>query len=169
MVNEIMEKALNSQLNAEVYSGYLYLSMAAYFENNDLSGFANWMRVQAHEELDHGMKFYDYIIRRGGKVTLTEIEAPQIQWENPVDVFEHVLAHEKKVSSLINDLVDLAIESKDHATNNFLQWFVEEQVEEEENAMDILSKVKFANSSPEIIYKLNEEFGTRVYTPPTTE
>lgn len=169
MVNETMEKALNAQLNAEVYSGYLYLSMAAYFEDTDLSGFANWMRVQAHEELDHGMKFYDYIIRRGAKVTLTEIEAPQIKWKNPVDVFEHVLTHEKKVTSLINDLVDLAIESKDHATNNFLQWFVEEQVEEEENAMEVLSKVKLGRNSPEIIYKLNEEFAARVYTPPVAE
>ena len=126
-----MEAALNAQLNAEVYSGYLYLSMAAYFEDIDLAGFANWMRVQAAEELEHGMKFYDYIIRRGASVTLTAIEAPQ------------------------------TIEEKDHATNNFLQWFVEEQVEEEENAMENLAKLKLAGDDNSLLYKLNEEFAGR--------
>ena len=143
MVSENMEKALNGQLNAEVYSGYLYLSMAAYFEDEDLAGFANWMRVQAEEELEHGMKFYDYIIRRGASA------------------FEHVLEHEKKVSGLIDDLVDLAIEEKDHATNNFLQWFVEEQVEEEENAMELVAKIKFAEGDNRLMYELNKELGER--------
>ena len=129
MVSENMEKALNAQLNAEIYSGYLYLSMAAYFEDEDLSGFANWMRVQANEELEHGIKFYDYIIRRGASVTLTAIEGPQTEWESPLAAFEHVLEHEKMVTGLINDLVNIAIEEKDHATNNFLQWFVEEHGE----------------------------------------
>ena len=112
MVSEKMEKALNGQLNAEVYSGYLYLSMAAYFEDEDLAGFANWMRVQAEEELEHGMKFYDYIIRRGASVTLTAIEGPQTEWESPLKAFEHVLEHEKMVTGLINDLVNLAIKKK---------------------------------------------------------
>ena len=155
MVNEKMEAALNAQLNAEVYSGYLYLSMAAYFEDIDLAGFANWMRVQAAEELEHGMKFYDYIIRRGASVTLTAIEAPQTEWESPL------LSHEQMVTGLINDLVDLAIEEKDHATNNFLQWFVEEQVEEEENAMENLAKLKLAGDDNSLLYKLNEEFAGR--------
>ena len=161
MVSENMEKALNGQLNAEVYSGYLYLSMAAYFEDEDLAGFANWMRVQAEEELEHGMKFYDYIIRRGASVTLTAIEAPQTEWDSPVAAFEHVLEHEKKVSGLINDLVDIAIEEKDHATNNFLQWFVEEQVEEEENAMELVAKIKLADGDNRLIYELNKELGAR--------
>ena len=161
MLSEKIEKALNKQLNAEVYSGYLYLSMAAYFEDTDLPGFANWMRVQAEEELEHGMKFYDYIIRRGAKVTLEAIEKPQTEWESPLAAFEHVLSHEQMVTGLINDLVNLAIDEKDHATNNFLQWFVEEQVEEEENAMEILAKVKLAGDSNEIFYALNEEFGAR--------
>ena len=165
MVNEKMEAALNAQLNAEVYSGYLYLSMAAYFEDIDLAGFANWMRVQAEEELEHGMKFYDYLIRRGASVTLEAIEKPQTEWESPLAVFEHVLSHEKMVTGLINDLVDLAIQERDHATNNFLQWFVEEQVEEEENAMEMLAKVKLAGDDNSIIYTLNEEFATRVRTP----
>ncbi|AMK15204.1 ferritin [Methanobrevibacter olleyae] len=161
MVNEKMEAALNAQLNAEVYSGYLYLSMAAYFEDIDLSGFANWMRVQATEELDHGMKFYDYIIRRGARVTLTTIDAPQTEWDSPLSAFEHVLEHEQMVTGLIDDLVNLAIEEKDHATNNFLQWFVEEQVEEEENAMDNLAKLKLAGDNKSILYKLNEELAGR--------
>ncbi|WP_461463137.1 ferritin [Methanobrevibacter sp.] len=165
MVNEAMEKALNKQLNAELYSGYLYLSMAAYFEDNDLAGFANYMRVQALEEQDHAMKFYDYIIRRGAKVTLTEIEAPQTEWDGVIPAFEHVLEHEKMVTGLINDLVDLAISQKDHATNNFLQWYVEEQVEEEENAMENLAKVKLADGNPEILYKINEELSQRKHNP----
>ena len=135
--------------------------MAAYFEDEDLAGFANWMRVQAEEELEHGMKFYDYIIRRGASVTLTEIEGPQTEWDSPVAAFEHVLEHEKKVSGLIDDLVNLAIEEKDHATNNFLQWFVEEQVEEEENAMENVSKLTLAGESKELLFKINEDMGTR--------
>ena len=165
MVNEAMEKALNKQLNAELYSGYLYLSMAAYFEDNDLAGFANYMRVQALEEQDHAMKFYDYIIRRGAKVTLTEIEAPQTEWKGVIPAFEHVLKNEKMVTGLIDDLVDLAIEQKDHATNNFLQWYVEEQVEEEENAMENLAKVKLADGNPQILYKINEELSAREHHP----
>ena len=155
MVNEKMEAALNAQINAEIYSGYLYLSMASYFEDIDLAGFANWMRVQASEELEHGMKIYDYVIRRGASVTLEAIEKPQTEWDSPLAAFEHVLSHEKTVTGLINNLVDLAIAEKDHATNNFLQWFVEEQVEEEENAMEILAKVKLAGDSREIFYALN--------------
>ncbi|MGN1362518.1 MAG: ferritin [Methanobrevibacter sp.] len=165
MVNEIMEKALNEQLNAELYSAYLYLSMAAYFNDNDLPGFANYMEVQAKEEQDHAIKFYNYIIRRGAKVTLTAIEGPKTEWESNLEVMEHVLKHEQYVTSLINNLVDLAIEQKDHATNNFLQWYVNEQVEEEENAMDCLAKVKIAKDNPQVLYDLNNEFGARVYTP----
>ena len=169
MVSTKMEEALNKQLNAEVYSGYLYLSMAAYFEETDLSGFANWMRVQAQEELSHGMKFYDYLVQRGTRVTLSEIKKPQFSWESPVDVFEHVLSHEKVVSGMINDLVDLAIEERDHSTNNFLQWFVAEQVEEEESASDALSKVKLASEASNGLFLLDSEFGNIVYTPNTSE
>ncbi|MEA4957897.1 Bacterial non-heme ferritin [bioreactor metagenome] len=169
MVNAKMEEALNKQLNAELYSGYLYLSMAAYFEEIDLGGFANWMRVQAQEELSHGMRFYDYIVQRGARVTLSEIEKPQSSWESPVDVFEHVLSHEKTVSGLIDDLVDLSIEERDHSTNNFLQWFVAEQVEEEESASSALNKVKLANESSNGLFLVDSDFGTRVYTPDTSE
>ena len=165
MVNEVMEKSLNEQVNAEFYSAYLYLSMAAYFKEENLDGFANWMTVQAQEERDHAMKLFDYIIRRGAKVTLTSIDEPQTEWDSPLAAFEHVLKHERYVTSLINNLVDLSIEQKDHATNNFLQWYVNEQVEEEENAMDNLGKLKLADGNPQVLYSLNEELATRVYTP----
>ena len=160
-----MEKSLNEQVNAEFYSAYLYLSMAAYFKEENLDGFANWMTVQAQEERDHAMKLFDYIIRRGAKVTLTSIDEPQTEWDSPLAAFEHVLKHERYVTSLINNLVDLSIEQKDHATNNFLQWYVNELVEEEENAMDNLGKLKLADGNPQVLYSLNEELATRVYTP----
>lgn len=161
MVSEAMEKALNAQFNAELYSGYLYLAMAAYFEDNDYSGFAAWMRVQADEELEHGMKFYDYILRRGAKVNIEAIAKPETEWESPLAAFEQALSHERYVTSLINDLVALAREEKDFATDNFLQWFVEEQVEEEENAMENLAKLKLAGDDNSLLYKLNEEFAGR--------
>jgi ferritin len=169
MVSVKMGEALNKQLNAEMYSGYLYLAMAAYFEDIDLEGFANWMKVQAQEELSHGMKFYDYLAQRGARVSLFEIEKPPSEWDSPADVFEHVLSHEKTVSGMIHDLVDLAIEEGDHPTNNFLQWFVAEQVEEEESASTALNKVKLANDASNGLFLLDSDFGTRVYTPDTSE
>ena len=161
MVSEAMEKALNAQFNAELYSGYLYLAMAAYFEDNDYSGFAAWMRVQADEELEHGMKFYDYILRRGAKVNIEAIAKPETEWESPLAAFEQALSHERYETSLIHDLVALAREENDFATANFLQWFVEEQVEEEENAMENVSKLTLAGESKELLFKINEDMGTR--------
>jgi ferritin len=169
MISERMEEALNRQLNAELYSAYLYFSMAAYYEASDLPGFANWMRVQAQEELTHAIKFFDYITQRGGRVTLEMIEKPPGEWESPVDVSEHELEHERKVTGLINDLVDLALEEKDHATYNFLQWFVAEQVEEEESAGEVLRKVKLASESAASMLMVDAELGKRVFNPPADE
>lgn len=166
-MDEKMIKALNSQVNAELYSSYLYLSMESYFESEDMGGFGNWMRVQAQEELAHAMKIYDFIIQRGAKVTLTRIDSPPTEWKSPVDVFEHVYSHEQKVTELINQLVNLAISLGDHATNNFLQWFVSEQVEEESSST-VLKKVKMANESLSALLMLDNELGQRVYKPPTT-
>ncbi|MCK5568134.1 MAG: ferritin, partial [Spirochaetes bacterium] len=134
MLSKKLESELNKQLNAELYSAYLYLSMAAYYESKNLKGFANWMNVQAQEEQVHGMKIYDYINGRGGRVQLAVIEAPPVEWSSVVDVFDNVYSHEQKVTGLINNLVNIATEEKDHATVNFLQWFVAEQVEEEASA-----------------------------------
>ena len=125
MINTKMEKALSEQINAEFFSAYLYLSMAAYFETKDLPGFANWMRIQYQEELTHAMKFFNYVHERDGHVLLTAIETPAHEWKSPIHVFEETLKHEQLVTSLINNLVDVAIELKDHTTNNFLQWFLD--------------------------------------------
>lgn len=160
-LSERMEKALNEQMNAEMYSSYLYLSMGAYFESRDLPGFATWMGSQAQEELLHGMKFFDYVNSKGGRVRLSEIEKPQIEWDSPVDVFENVYAHEQKVTSLINDLVSMALEEDDYATNNFLQWFVAEQVEEEENASSVLAKMKKAKGDQRALLMLDKEMSNR--------
>jgi ferritin len=121
MLSEKMENALNGQLNAEMYSGYLYLSMNAYFKSINLDGFANWMHYQAQEELAHAMKFYDFIISRGGRVKLAQVDAPPNTWDSPLAIFEATLEHEQKVTGLINDLVELALAEHDHASNIFLQ------------------------------------------------
>lgn len=165
MLKEKMEKKLNNQVNAELYSSYLYLSMSAYFSDINLNGCAHWMRLQAREELSHALKIYDYINERGGRPVLTGIDAPPRSWDSPTDVFENVLSHEQKVTGLINDLVDLAIELKDHATNNFLQWFVSEQVEEEASADEVLQKVKLAGNQGSGLFMLDQELGRRVFTP----
>ena len=166
MIKENVLNALNYQLNAELYSAYLYLSMEAYFESIELTGFGNWMRVQAQEEMTHAMKFYDYIVQRGERVILSSIEEPPSEWESPQAAFEHVYKHEQKVTGLINALVDLAMSESDHATNNFLQWFVAEQVEEEESANAALQKIKLTGESKSGLFMLDSELAQRVFTPP---
>ena len=168
MIGKKMEKALNGQLNAEFYSAYLYLSMAGYFESVDLKGFANWMRVQTQEERFHAMKFYDYIIERGGRVILKQIEAPPNNWDSPLAVLEATLKHEQKVTGLINDLVYLAREQKDNASEIFLQWFVNEQVEEENNVNTVLGQLKLIKNAPQALFIMDKEMAQRVFTPPTT-
>jgi ferritin len=169
MISKKVEQALNGQMNAEFYSAYLYLSMAAYFDSADLGGFANWMQVQFQEELSHGMKFFNHISERGGKVDLKAIEGPPTEWESPLVVFEATLEHEQKVTGLINELVFLAREEKDNATEIFLQWFVNEQVEEEDNASTILGQLKLIKDSPQALFMMDKEMGQRVFTPPAQE
>jgi len=166
MFNKKMEKLFNEQINEELYSAYLYLSMVAYFESINLPGFANWMRVQTQEEVMHAMKFYDYINQRNGRVVLTALADPQIEWKSPMDAFEAAYKHELHITAKINELVNLAIEEKDHAANMFLQWFVNEQVEEEKNPSDIIQKLKMIKDSSEGLYMLDKELATRVFTPP---
>ena len=161
MLTEKMENALNGQLNAELYSSYLYLSMNAYFKSVNLDGFANWMYYQAQEELEHSLKFYDFIIQRGGKVVLTQIEAPPTEWDSPLAVFEATLAHEQKVTGLINDLVEIALEEHDHATNIFLQWFVSEQVEEEESVGGVLEQLKLMGDAKGGLFMIDRELAKR--------
>jgi ferritin len=166
MLNEKMEKALNDQLNAEMYSSYLYLSMAAYFQSINLSGFSTWMRVQTQEEMVHAMKFYDFINERGGRVTLGQIEGPPTEWESPLAAFEAALKHEQKVTGLINSLMDLALEGRDHATQIFLQWFVTEQVEEEDSANEVIQKIKLMGDAQGGLFMIDRELGQRTFTPP---
>lgn len=169
MIEKKMQDALNEQVNAEIYSAYLYLSMAAYFEANSLSGFAGWMRVQYQEEMSHALKLYDYVNERGGRVQLAAIDEPPAEWKSPVDVFQETLEHERLVSSLIHKLVDLAIELGDHATNQMLQWFVGEQVEEEATAEQILDEIKLIGDARSGIFMLNRELGQRAFVDATKE
>lgn len=166
MITKKIEDALNSQLNAEFYSAYLYLSMAGYFESMNLKGFASWMQVQFQEEQFHAMKLYGYIFERGGKVTLNAIEAPPSDWDCPLAVFEATLEHEQKVTGLINDLVYLAREEKDNAAEIFLQWYVNEQVEEEDNVNTVLSQLKLVKDSPQGMFIMDKEMAQRIFTPP---
>ncbi|MBW1998903.1 MAG: ferritin [Deltaproteobacteria bacterium] len=166
MLSKTMEKALNDQVNAEMYSAYLYLAMEAYFQSVGLNGFATWMRVQTQEELVHAMKIYDFINERGGRVTLRAIEAPPTEWDSPLGVFQAAYEHEQKVTGLINDLVDLSQAEKDHATHNFLQWFVGEQVEEEDSANKVVEKIKLVGEAQGGLFMLDRELGQRVFVPP---
>ncbi len=169
MISKKMEEALNEQVNAELYSAYLYLSMESYFKAQNLNGFANWMRIQTQEEVMHATKIYDFINERGGRVLLKAIEGPQTEWDSALAVFKATYEHEQKVTGLINDLVDLAIKEKDHATNSFLQWFVNEQVEEESTADEIVQQLKMMENAPGGMFMFDRELGQRVFTPPATE
>ncbi len=169
MLSERMLNALNRQVNAELYSAYLYLSMAAYFESINLKGFANWMKVQAQEELSHAMKFFDYINERGGRVKLEAIEKPPNEWDSPLHAFEATYEHEQKVTKMINDLVNMAMEEKDHATYNMLQWFVAEQVEEEASADEIRQQLRLIGEDGRGILMLDRELGKRVFVPSQKE
>jgi len=167
MLSEKIENAFNDQMIFEMYSANIYLSMATYFDAKNLTGFANWMKVQYQEEMFHVMKFYDYINERGGRVIIKGIDAPQTDWDSPLAAFENALAHERIVTSRIGKLVELAGEEKDHASMNFLQWFVAEQVEEEANADGIIQQLKLITEAPGGLFMLDRELGLRIFTPPT--
>ena len=167
MIKKKVLDALNKQVNAELYSAYMYLSMEAYFQSINLSGFANWMRCQTQEEVFHAMKIYDFINERGGRVTLKPIDGPPINWKSPLDVFNETYKHEQLVTSLINKLVDLSIKESDHATNTFLQWFVTEQVEEEAAADEIVQKLKLIGKDGSGLFMMDQEMAQRVFTMPT--
>ena len=156
---------LNKQLNMEFYSAYFYLSMVAYLQSKNLPGAANWMNIQYQEEQAHAMKLFQYIINRGGKVKLEIIESPPAEWKDIIDVFEHVLEHEKKITESINNIFDSAHSEKDHATFSLLQWYVNEQVEEESNVETILSRLKMVEGKGTGLFMLDNEMNTRVFQP----
>jgi ferritin len=161
MLSETMLKTINEQIKFELYSSYLYLSMSAHFESANLPGFAKWMRIQAQEELEHAMKFFDYIHDRGGKVTLQALKQPPTEFGTPQSIFETVLEHEQTVTSLINNLYGLAVKEGDYASQVFLNWFVNEQVEEEKNATTILETLKMIGDRSTAIYQLDRHVGKR--------
>jgi ferritin len=143
--------------------------MEAYFKSLNLNGFANWMKVQTQEEISHAMKIYEFINERGGRIILKAIDGPETEWDSPLAAFKAVLKHEQMVTGLINNLVNLAIEEKDHATNTFLQWFVNEQVEEESSAEDMVQQLKMMEKAPGGMFMLDRELAQRVFTPPVAE
>ena len=161
MLSERVQEAFNKQLNAELFSSYLYVSMSAYFESINLKGMAHWMRLQAQEEEGHGMKFFDFINDRGGRVLLQPIEGPKTEWDSPLATFQDGYGHECKVTAMINELADLAVSEKDHASHNFLQWFVDEQVEEESTASEIVGKLELAGGDNSILFMIDQELGQR--------
>lgn len=161
MIKEKILKTLNKQINEELYSSYLYLSMSTYFSSLNYDGFAKWMRLQSKEEYEHGMKIYDYILQRDGKVVLSKIETPKALWKSPLEVFQETLKHEQHISACINNIVDLATQEKDHATSQFFQWYVAEQVEEEANASNILEKMKMVGDNKSGLFMLDRELGHR--------
>ena len=166
MLSSKMQDALNAQVNAELYSAYLYVAMGMYFESIDMSGAARWMHAQAQEELMHADKLMGYVNERGGRVLLDSIEKPQPEWDSVLAAFESALEHERKVSSLINGLVTLAREENDHMTDNFLQWFVAEQVEEEASASEVVRKLRLVGDSGGGVFMIDNELGQRVFAPP---
>ncbi len=167
MLKDKVQEALNEQINAEMHSAYLYLSMSAWLEKEGLGGFANWMRVQYHEELSHAMKFFNYVHERNGRVLLEPIAAVDQEFDSLIDVFERTLAHEQLVTQKINNIMDVAISESDHATQSFLQWFIDEQVEEEATANAILDDLKLINGQGNGVFMLNREFAARTFTDQT--
>jgi ferritin len=161
MLGKKIENAINKQINAEIWSAYLYLSMSAYFESINLGGFANWMRVQAQEEVGHAMRFYNHVVERRGRVTVSAITAPSINWKSPLNAFEDAFKHEQKVTGMIDNLVTMAAAEKDYATANMLQWFIDEQVEEELSTDTIVQKLKMIGTNTGGLYMLDRELSQR--------
>ncbi|MFZ1932842.1 MAG: ferritin [Thermoguttaceae bacterium] len=161
MLSQKVQDAFNKQINAELHSSYLYLSMAAYFEAKDLKGMAHWMTIQANEEKGHGMRLFDFINDRSGRVTLTQIEAPKTEWKSPLEAFEDAYKHEVKITGMINELFTLVAIEKDGAGHDFLEWFCREQVEEEANAQLIVAQLKLVGDNGVGLYLLDQELGKR--------
>ena len=161
MISKTMQDAINEQINKELFSAYLYLSMAAYFEDKDLPGFANWMTLQASEEQEHAMKFYEFLHDRGGRVLLKAIDAPKTEWNTSLEAFQETLAHEQMITASINALYELALKEKDYPAQIMLQWFIDEQVEEEKNASHIISQIELIDAKGTAILMLDKELGKR--------
>ncbi|MFC2064326.1 ferritin [Chloroflexota bacterium] len=161
MISKKLVDAINEQINKELFSSYLYLSMVSYFEDKGLPGVAHWLRLQVVEENEHGMKLFDYLVERGARVSLGAIEKPKAEWKSSLDAFKEVLAHEQFITDSINKLYEVALEEKDYASQILLQWFIEEQVEEEANASAILQKLEMIEDKGTAVLMLDKELGKR--------
>lgn len=161
MIGKAMQDAMNDQINKELFSAYLYLSMAAHFENKNLAGFAHWMRIQEAEEREHAMKFYDFILERSGQVILKAIEAPASTWNSNLELFKEVAEHEAKVTASINSLYELALAEKDYPAQVMLQWFINEQVEEEKNAAEIVASLELVEARGTAVLMLDHRLAKR--------
>ncbi len=167
MLSEAMTRALNEQITKELYSSYLYLQMAAFLDDASLVGMAAYMKVQAQEEISHAMILYNYVSERGGRVLLGAIDQPPADYSSSLDVFQKTLAHEKLVTASINNLMDMAIDERDYATRNRLEWFIGEQVEEEANASELVGKLELAGDKGSGLFMLDKELGARVFALPS--
>ncbi len=165
-MNPKIEAMLNDQMNFELYSSYIYMAMAAYCESIDLTGFSHWFKIQVQEEMYHATKFYNYIFDRGGRAFFTQIDAPEQEWESVKASFENALEHEKLVTGRINDIMTAAIDERDHATTSFLNWFVDEQVEEEASVDEINKKLNLVQNSANGLFMLDKDVGARIFTVP---
>ncbi len=160
-IGKAMQDAMNEQINKEFFSSYLYLSMAAYFEDKNLTGFAHWMQLQADEEREHAMKFYNFILDAGGRVQLKALDAPATEWKSNLEVAEQVAEHEARVTASIHDLYELALKERDYAAQVMLQWFITEQVEEEKTSSQVLESVRRIDDNPAALVMLDRELGQR--------
>ncbi|MFZ7120574.1 MAG: ferritin [Eubacteriaceae bacterium] len=167
MLSEKLIYELNEQIKYEFFSAHLYLSMASYCAINDFTGFENWFLVQAEEERFHAMKFYDFLNNKGAKVVIKGFDDPKIEFDNIQDIFNYGLKHEKFVTSRIYSLMDIAQEEKEYSTINILNWFIDEQVEEEQSFNNIIGQLKYIDNNKDVLYRLDRELATRVFTPPT--
>ncbi len=165
MISKKIEKAINQQINDEFYSSYYYMAMSAYCEGIDLPGFAQWMMVQADEEQEHGKRFYQFLLARDGKVVLDKIDKPQGEFKSILDMFEHVLEHEKFVTKKINELYELALKENDYPLQVELQWFIQEQVEEEKTAKDIIRQIKWIGDQSTALFMLDQKMAERGGSP----
>lgn len=160
-MNDPVREAVNRQLNHEMGSAYLYLSMSAYFESRDLEGFAQWMRMQAEEERSHAMRLYDHLVDRGARVELGALEGPKTDWDSPLEAFEDALEHEREVTERVNRVAEVAAEEGDRATENVMDWFIDEQVEEESTISRVVKRVRLAGDDPSALLMLDRELGER--------
>lgn len=166
MIKTVVQEAINKQIMREMYSANLYFSMSAYYNSINLNGFANWMHIQAEEEMTHAIKFFDYLLDRGGEVKMEMIPAPTLKWDSALAAFENAYEHEQQVTAWIYELADLAIAERDHATNSLLQWFIDEQVEEEATASEIVDRLKLVGNERTGLFILDNELKARVFVPP---